>query len=94
MADPIEIAARGIFKESHCLEMWDGETQYAQDVRELTHTDARAAIRALEDAGLRIVGPEPTEEMVEAGRKSPIGLEWTWLRMQVAAPRWTGEDNG
>lgn len=63
MADPVEIMARAICVDPDERAGPNGEPTWRYSI-----PNSRAAIAALESAGYRIAGPEPTEEMYRAGR--------------------------
>lgn len=74
--NPVEILARGLGKSS--------ETSPYNDAYD---RKARAGIRALEAAGFRIVGPEPTGEMSIAGREAIWG---NFVQKELTSQRDTG----
>lgn len=96
MSDPVEVVARAlcVFDESDpdAVHEWGWPREALPTWTIYTH-EARAAVRALEEAGMVIVPREATEAMVKAAHRDTIGdPRPVWRAMLDAAGGEGGEN--
>jgi hypothetical protein len=97
MSDPINVIAKALVPS--CFGAFEDQTTDEEGKRlhppftpsAKARKTARAVLAALEEAGYRIVGREPTDEMKDAGWVIPKSVYYAWFDMWDAATRYGGK---